>query len=45
MRFASCYIILCFILFACKQPTSQLPVLGHPTISGKDTVYPAIAGF
>ena len=45
MRLVSFYITICFILFACRQPTGQLPVLGNPTISGKDTVYPTIADF
>jgi protein SCO1/2 len=34
------------ILFtACRQSSKQLPILGNPLISGKDTAYPSIANF
>ena len=45
MRLVLSNIIICFVLVACRQPTRQLPVLGNPTVSGKDTVYPTIADF
>lgn len=37
---------LAFILLAgCKEPPHRLPVLGTPSIEGKDTLYPTIANF
>lgn len=33
------------LLVACGHKNRQLPILGEPVVSGKDTVYPAVAGF
>jgi protein SCO1/2 len=42
----SCIVVLSMaLLCACKQVSPKLPFLGKPLISGKDTVYPVIAGF
>lgn len=33
------------LLAACGQQPKRLPILGTPDISGKDTIYPAVAAF
>jgi protein SCO1/2 len=38
-------IISIILLASCKQPVKQLPILGNPVITGKDTTYPTIANF
>lgn len=38
-------IISIILLASCQQPTKQLPILGNPIITGKDTAYPTIANF
>jgi protein SCO1/2 len=45
MRPVLSYLIICLLLLACTQPIKRLPILGNPTISGKDTVYPSVAPF
>lgn len=37
-------LLFCFAI-ACKPATKPLPILGTPTISGNDTIYPTIADF
>lgn len=38
-------IISIILLASCKQPVKQLPILGNPIVTGKDTTYPTIANF
>src|SRR6187399_297723 len=44
MRSYALFLIV-FLIASCKQSSKLLPILGNPTISGKDTVYPTIADF
>lgn len=41
------FTLLFFVLLivSCQQPAKRLPVLGQPTVFGKDTTYPTIADF
>jgi protein SCO1/2 len=45
MRYSVIFIVISLSLYACKQGTKRLPILGNPTVSGKDTLYPTIADF
>lgn len=36
---------ICLLMFGCISKNNRLPILGNPTIVGKDTVYPAIPAF
>jgi protein SCO1/2 len=38
-------LLLLAILTACNETTPKLPILGTPSIEGKDTLYPTIANF
>ena len=38
-------ILFVLVLVGCTEPSPRLPVLGTPTIEGKDTIYPVIANF
>jgi len=38
-------ILFVLLLVGCTEPSPRLPVLGTPTIEGKDTIYPVIANF
>src|SRR5690606_34251383 len=37
--------LFAFLIVSCKQSSKQLPILGEPVISDKDTIYPKITNF
>ena len=39
------FLLLAFWCCACKDEPSRLPFLGHPAVSGNDTLYPKISPF
>lgn len=39
------YLYFLLLLVSCKSQVKPLPILGNPTIEGKDTIYPTIKNF
>lgn len=45
MKTATILLSICLTLLGCTSKNNRLPILGNPTIVGKDTIYPTIPAF